>query len=356
MFHRCMFRSELASFAASQISRMRKEGQPVHKSPEYSAMNDSKIKEIFVKELEEMIETKYLRFCDPSQPLQLWTLIGARSASDIFQFMAHHPRKWASLDQVPESEKQLVWDIVIQLLERYKMLYSTPQLQRFAWNTPYFIHWHAVIHVLDTLRANPLHQDTVKAWGLVDSLFENNLEMMLGIKKPVIVAVGSLCLKAFSSRLAALERENCGILKQPQYITKLRQEREVAKARREELIVRRNGQKTFGDQQNPPMDGSRPDTTQNLANTLLNDKKAQYQGENSVQGGTRTEDDAFWLNDDLVSGLLGEASDIMNIDSDTILTQGWIETSNNDMIDWVKWDSWLGNPGSTRSSNGPGLG
>lgn len=347
----CMFRSELASFAASQISRMGKEGKLMHKSPEYSAMNDLKIKDIFINELEDMIETKYLRFCDPSQPLQLWTLIGARSASSIFQFMAHHPRKWASLDQVPDSEKLLVWEIVIQLLERYKMLYSTPQLQRFAWNIPYFIHWHAVIHVLDTLRANPLHQDAVKAWDLVDSLFENNLEMMIGIKKPIIVAVGSLCLKAFNSRSAALGRDNLSNIEPPQYIMKLRHERDVAKAKREELIAKKNGQKTFGDEKLPATEGSWRDTTQIQPNMLS--QKVQYQAGNPVQGGTQTEDDAFWLNDDLVSGLLGEPSENMNIDSDGILTQDWLETSNNEVIDWAQWDTWLGNTVSTRP---PGIG
>lgn len=327
----------------------------MHKSAEYAAMDDSKIKDIFIKELEDMIETKYLRFCDPTQSLQLWTLIGARSASNIFQFMAHHPWKWASLDQAPESEKQLVWDIVIQLLERYNMLYSTPQLQRFAWNIPYFIHWHAVIHILDTLRADPLHLDAVKAWGLVDSLFENNLEMMLSIKKPIIVAVGSLCLKAFSAHSAALERENGRRLEPPQYITKLQKGREVAKARREELIARRNGKMTLSDQQNPTTGGPWPDTTQNPAETTINAQKVHSLIENSVQGGTRTEDDAFWLNDDLGDGLFGGAADIMNIDSDTILTQDyWLETFNNDVIDWAQWDTWLGNPGSMRP--GAGLG
>jgi hypothetical protein len=79
-------------------------------SNEYAAMDmdDLKIKNLFIKELEDRIETKYLRFCDPSQPLQLMALLGGRSTTNIVLFMAHHPRRWANMDQVPTSEKQLV--------------------------------------------------------------------------------------------------------------------------------------------------------------------------------------------------------------------------------------------------------
>lgn len=90
-------------------------------------------------------------------------------------------------------EQQLVWSIAIQLLEQYSMMQSSPQLRRFAWNVPYFIQWHAVIHLLDTLRANPLHIGAVKAWRLIDTLYQNNSEMLLGIKRPIFVAVGNLC-------------------------------------------------------------------------------------------------------------------------------------------------------------------
>jgi hypothetical protein len=68
------------------------------------------------------------------------------------------------MDRVPAPEQQLVWNIVVRLLEQYNTKQSSPQIRRFAWNVPYFIQWHAVIHVLDTLRADPLHVDAAKAW------------------------------------------------------------------------------------------------------------------------------------------------------------------------------------------------
>lgn len=328
-------------------------------------MDDLKIKDGFIKELEDMIETKYLRFCDPSQPLQLMVLLGARTATNLMHFMAHHPRRWANLDQVPVAEQQLVWSIVVRLLEQYSMMQSNPQLRRFAWNVPYFIQWHAVIHVLDTLRANPLHLEGEKAWRLIDVLYENNSEMLLSTNKPIFMAVGNLCLRAFSARAASLAKEKKSLSDPPEYITKLRERQEAAKARREAVIARSKRQETLdGEKRLTTTDAyvMRPDTNPKSAEALA-EAQAQYypvarQSANPVQGTTRTGDDAFWLNDAIDDGFFaGGGADMMNIDTDAILARDyWLDPPNSEAIDWAQWDTWLGSLNPAQPNIGARLG
>lgn len=109
----CTFRTELASFTATQIARIGKLGKLAFTSDEYAAMNDLKFKDIFSKEHKEVIETRYLRFCDPSDPLQLMTLVRARCATNLVRFMSHHPHRWIKLEHVPASEQLFVWNLVI---------------------------------------------------------------------------------------------------------------------------------------------------------------------------------------------------------------------------------------------------
>ena len=286
-----MFRSDLASFAASQRVKMHKLGKLVFTSEEYAAMDDLKIKDGFINKLEDMIETKYVRFCDPSQPLQFMTLLGARSSTNLVRFIAHHPRRWADQDQVSVSEQQLVWNTVIQLLEQYNMMQSSPQLRRFAWNVPYFIQWHAVIHVLDTLRADPLHLDAVKAWRLIDAMYQNNSETMLNTNKPILVAVGNLCLKAFSARAGALSKEKRGLSDPPEYITELREQREAAKARREAVIARSKGQETLdGEKRLTTTDANatRPDANPRSVETPIEAQPQQHPVINATRPRKRT--------------------------------------------------------------------
>ncbi|OBT64330.1 hypothetical protein VE03_06784 [Pseudogymnoascus sp. 23342-1-I1] len=358
----CMFRAELAGFASAQIARMPKLDKSMFTNPEYEAMNDMKIKEVFMDGLIDDLETKYLRFCDPSQPLQLMVLFGARCAVNIIRFMAYHPRKWANQDQVPASEQQLVWDVVLQLLEQYNQMQSNPQLRRFAWNVPYFIQWHAVIHILDSLRANPLHKDAGKAWGLVNTLYETNSEMCLSTKRPMFMAIGSLCLKAFSAREAALAKENKSLPHTPKYITRLREQRVEAKARREAAIARNKQRESLSSEKRPaPVDVDTvwPNANQNPGNPQVEaqaqqNPAASQQPANPVQSATRTGDDAFWLND-ATNGNISACgpSDAMNLDSNDILAQDyWFDTPSGEVIDWQKWDAWLGNGDPVRPSFG----
>ncbi|KFY69098.1 hypothetical protein V496_00477 [Pseudogymnoascus sp. VKM F-4515 (FW-2607)] len=356
----CMFRTELAGFASAQIARMPKLDKAMFANHEYAALDDMKIKEVVIHELIDNLETKYLRFCDPSQPLQLMVLFGARCVANIIRFMTYHPRKWANQDEVPESEQQLVWDIVLRLLEQYNQMQSSPQLRRFAWNVPYFIQWHAIIHVLDSLRAKPLHIDAGKAWGLVNTLYETNLEMCLSTKKPMFVAIGNLCLKAFGAREAALAKENKNLSNPPQYIVRLREQRGEAKARREAAIAR--------NKQRVSVDSEKRSTSMDADNTLLDSNQtpgnlqveAQTQQNPAasqpanVQSSTRTGDDAFWLNDAVSGNVCACGSaEAMNLDSNDILAQDyWFDTPSGEVMDWEKWDTWLGNNDPVRPTFG----
>ncbi len=363
----CMFRSDLASFAASQKVSMQKSGQAVFSSDEYIAMDDLKMKDEFIKKMEDMLETKYLRFCDPSQPLQLLTLVCGRYATNTIRLLAHHPRRWANLDHVPASEQNLVWGVVIQLLEQFNMMQSNPQLKRFAWCTPYFIQWHAVIHVLDTLRANPLHLDYAKAWQLIDTLYDNNLEMLLNGKRPISVAVGNLCLKAFNSRVAVATKLQWSLPSTPEYISKLREQRKTAKAKRENLIQKRREQEALENEMGST--AMEVDKTRTAARRTSPEDPVQYQPKQfhsaapqptPVQENPRTGDDAFWLSDNLSDGLFAAAPfDMMDQGTDAMMAQGsWLDTPSDEVIDWAQWDVWLGNvdPPRPNGTAAPGRG
>ncbi|TLD29898.1 hypothetical protein E2P81_ATG06551 [Venturia nashicola] len=339
----CMLRSDLASFAAAQKAKMNKMAKPAVTSEDFSAMDDLKVKDMFIKELEDLIETKYLRFCDPSQPLQFLTLLGARLSTNLIRFIAHHPRRWANLEHVPHSEQQLIWGIAMGLLEQYDMMQSSPQLRRFAWCVPYFIQWHAVIHVLDTLRASPFHPDASNAWRLIDALYINNPQMSTSIKRPIFEAVGNLCLKAYEARAVALEARGQNAPQQPEYIKNLQEAREGTNAKREAAIAKRKERTHFGAERSVVAANT------NVAQTR-NDPASSASAETVPQAyTTHTEDDAFWLNNALHN--FGEGGNGMDLDLDAVLAQDyWLDNPNEEGIDWAQWDALVTNMGPGRNS------
>ncbi|OAL24430.1 hypothetical protein AYO20_10656 [Fonsecaea nubica] len=360
----CMVRSTMATFAAGQTAKMAKLRKVAFTSDEYPAIDDLERKDDFIKGVEDILETKHLRFCDPSQPLQLMALVGGRTATNLVRFMAHHPRRWAYQDSVPASERRFVWDTVVRLLEQYNMMQTDPHLRRFAWHVPYFIQWHAVIHVLDTLRTEPLHVDSQSAWFLIDTLFENNLGILLSIDRPIVAAVGNLCLKAFAAREDALKRQKGFVPPPPEYITRLRDQRQAAKARREEAAMKtwarvplsRPQSSMTDDNPTPPdMDSASKDTpfvSQSQQNLLPNRQVSAFEGH------ARGDDDAFWLGTDArdegKTSSTDGAGDMLSQYTDAILAQDYaLGTPNDDAIDWERWDTWFGHLDPLRPSATP---
>ncbi|KAL8871042.1 MAG: hypothetical protein Q9174_003045 [Haloplaca sp. 1 TL-2023] len=357
-----MFRSDMANFAATQTETLQKEGKPWIMSEENAVMDDLAAKDDIIKAMEDMFETKYFRFCDPTKPLHLLTLVAGRMALNLIRFNAHHPRRWATLKEVPAFEQDLVWQTVVQIVEQYDIMQSTPQLQRFGWTVPYYIQWPAVIHILDSLRATPLHSDATKAWRLIDRLYEHNMEMMLSIERPIMMAVGNLCLKAYNARTSVWAAQGKDIPPPPSYITKLRSQREAAKARREATATRSKRSESLDNHMratslNPVSSPESSSVSQ--GGQLTYQTSGEWTNYGRSQPITPVEDDTSWFNTAIgISNTnhafgAGAPDNMMNIDTDTFLAQGyWQDPPMNEVIDWTQWDMWFGEGKTAQSSFG----
>ena len=340
-------RHELTSFAAGRVAKFRREGKAPQKWDLASLSDKPDMEEAFT-ELEEVLETKHLRYCDPSQPLHLMTMLMARAAVNNVRFLTHHPRRWASLEQTPLSERELIWEISIKTLEQHTMLQSNPQLKQFAWQAAFALQWHAFIHVLDTLRANPLIPDAEKAWRLVSHIYENNSDMVLDTRRPIHVAVGNLCLKAYSAREAALQTRNMYFPPTPECILQLRQQREVAKAKRQARNSKtsRPEDKASYTQANARDTSLRDDAEISYPSEILDSthlhQSTMPQPSSLTQRDSATEGDPFWFINGFDDSQVGHSADMMDIDLDFMLDQDQsVEDNTLPTITWEQWDAWL---------------
>jgi len=136
------FRCEMMEFAISRIARFRKQGLSMNQwNLDEARHHDKGEIENAVKGLQNMLEMKYLRYCDPSQPLHLLTMLVGRYGMNVVTFLTHHPRSWASMGQVSAPERQLVWDVSMKLLEQHNMVQSNDMLKPFSWHATYFRQW-----------------------------------------------------------------------------------------------------------------------------------------------------------------------------------------------------------------------
>ncbi|KAK7423029.1 hypothetical protein QQX98_001319 [Neonectria punicea] len=341
---------ELANFAADHVVRFRQQGKDFSQwDRDMASGHDKPGMDDSFGDIEEILEMKYLRYCDPSQPLHLMTMLMARSSVNTIRFLTHHPRRWASIEKTPFAERQWVWEVSLKLLEQHSMLQSNTQLKQFAWHATYVMQWHAFIHVLDTLRANPLIAEAEKAWGFIGNTYRNNQDMVFNTRKLIYVAVGSLCLKAYNARAAALQNRNISPPLTPDFILQLRQQLDVAKAKRQTRDARSSKCEdvVLPGQATARLDGSSLDTNPlfssgTLTSTQLHQSAISHPQSQAQLDSGATSSDPYWFSNGFNHGQASTFDNVMGMDLDTVLAEdNCVRNNALSTVTWEQWDTWL---------------
>jgi len=184
-------------------------------------------KDTAVDELERILERKIARFCDPLIPVEFYAILVTRAATNGMRLMTHHPRRYGSEKDVPESERILVWNIGIKLLEMDNLIHTSKHLRGFLWHSDNYFQWQAIILVLSELKNNPLYEHADRGWQQVHEIYENHPRFITDLKLPICFAVGGLCIKAWKAREETWSQRSSKLsLSTPEYINQLQQIRE----------------------------------------------------------------------------------------------------------------------------------
>ena len=172
-------------------------------------------------ELEALIKQKYLRFCDPSVPLHLFTKLMGDSTIMALRLMARHPRKYSQggLEMPPKERDNVFW-ISMHVLELYNLSMSTKSIRRFLWNVNVQFQWHAFIIIANELQHRPENDHTRDAWSKVEKLFEYNPDVIDNTDTPLHKAVSRLILRAWTTRQSRVRRSKVQ-LPTPNFIVRL---------------------------------------------------------------------------------------------------------------------------------------
>lgn len=365
----CVLRSQLGTFAAAHAEKFVHHGGSGALWSDYAPARETGQKDALVDGLKDVFELKYLRHCDPSEPLQLMTMLFARSANHVGHFMSHHPRRWTTIELIPESEQAYVWDLAIKILNVHEMMQSDRRLKCFAWYAAYYTQWHAFIHVLDTLRAKPLMKGADKAWQLVEATYENNPTWISNTKRPIYVAVGNLCLKAFNARDVVLVKRGDSPPAPPQFIMELRYQREAAKTRRQESETKRKSNHRPVVAREPP-NAMGPCSDNAFAGWPGGSGTRPHPPLHPHDGPHAPKDlpnasDAFWYGggyDDTVLNQFDDPMMMMDVDmdynymQDSDQSQRYEDANTAEQgISWSQWDAWLANSGMSLADANYGM-
>ena len=98
-----------------------------------------------IDDLENRLQTNYLRFCDPINRLHNLTGIAARAAVAGMRLRAHHPRQFIdSGREVPQSERDLCFSLSMKIMKYDIMCHAQKELQGYIWHVRVYFQWYVV--------------------------------------------------------------------------------------------------------------------------------------------------------------------------------------------------------------------
>jgi hypothetical protein len=182
-----------------------------------------------INELQEILESKFLRFCDPLNPVHFLSGALARSSLATMRFKVHHPRGRAG-QTIPTEELDMLFTSSLRIIEYDNLGHSTQSVQRFLWHIKSHFAWDPFIYLLTELRRRTTGNEVERAWQQVDEAYQHHGEF-LTMRSPLHDAVAVLAERAWNMReteLAHRQGISQASIMAPNFITVLRSRRSTS--------------------------------------------------------------------------------------------------------------------------------
>ncbi|KAL9079982.1 MAG: hypothetical protein Q9157_001179 [Trypethelium eluteriae] len=181
-------------------------------------------KDAVISQIEDHWENKYLRYCDPSNPLHTFGSIMIRSSVCKMKLFAHNPRQFANSPvKVPQSERDMVFANATKLLEYTALMQSDGQgLQKFTWQIGTSYLWNSILYVLIEARHRKSGSEVDKLWQLIGKVFSYYPQIFEESTAAVYAALGKWTLEVWDEYVAASKIEGFPISSTPEYINAIR--------------------------------------------------------------------------------------------------------------------------------------
>lgn len=218
----CLTRTELSNFYTRTGVKMKDVGATIQ-------LRDSAELERLIDEVESIIKTKYLRYCDIVNPLHFLTLGIARSAANAVRLRNRIPPLMNQT--IGDRERRELCVLAQKILDTDSAAYSNPNMKKFQWQIKAFFLWDALICILTSLAKIGFfsREELNTTWSKMADVYSNN-QIILEAKGALHVAVGKVALKAW------IANPPSDSTPEPAFITTLRSQRKTKVARRPEKI------------------------------------------------------------------------------------------------------------------------
>jgi hypothetical protein len=156
--------------------------------------------------LEKMIEGKYLKFCDPENPLHFMTIWWTRAYLAKCRLLEHHSRYSSSVHQT-DAQRDTAISHALRMLECDTNLRTSPLTKRFLWLVHLHFPFPAYIQIVQDLRRRPSSEQAEQAWEVMSDNYEATFIFVAkDVQSPFFKIFTKIVLQAWEAREAAFSQ------------------------------------------------------------------------------------------------------------------------------------------------------
>ncbi|KAI5456481.1 hypothetical protein BGZ63DRAFT_429127 [Mariannaea sp. PMI_226] len=159
--------------------------------------------------LERTIEDKYLKFCDPENPLHFMTMWKTRAQLAQLKLLEHYSSCFSSPATITESQSDALIGYAFQMLQSDTKLTASPLTKGYHWMLRLYFPLPAYLHIFQDLRRRPFSNLASQAWEIVSESHQARFEAE-GSREtpynPLYKFFVSIVLQAWEARSVVLEQ------------------------------------------------------------------------------------------------------------------------------------------------------
>ena len=152
--------------------------------------------------LEKTMEDKYLKFCDPENPLHFMTIWTTRGYLAKNRLLEHYSRYSRSSVQQTDAQRDSAISYALNMLECCTKLVTSPLTKGYLWLVHLHFPFPAYIHIVQDLRKRPTEEHAGKAWEVMSDNYEAQFMNMEPDDIPIFQIFSRIILQAWDAREA----------------------------------------------------------------------------------------------------------------------------------------------------------
>ncbi|KAL3421643.1 C6 transcription factor [Phlyctema vagabunda] len=151
-----------------------------------------------IRDLENTLESKYLRYCDPSISFHLLAVYLCKSAIAQMRLAAHHPYQFEDKGaSLPQSQKDMLFSTGLDILLYHNSINGEKGLRGFMWHVNVVFPFEALIYVLLELTQRSQGDLIPKAKSAVTEAYGYHPELVKDTANALYFAIGNLAIRAW---------------------------------------------------------------------------------------------------------------------------------------------------------------